>query len=104
LTQAALATRLGTTQSAIARLERNGANPSFATLRRALSATGHGLELNARRSGGKTPVSDRSGIDETLIHRNLKLTPAQRLAAFQVAYDQVREIARAGAAARGELA
>ena len=39
LTQAELARRLGTTQSAIARLEGGGVSPSFATLRRYAEAT-----------------------------------------------------------------
>jgi transcriptional regulator with XRE-family HTH domain len=87
---------MGTTQSAVARLERPGANPSFMTLKRALAATGHGLELNARR--------ERASVDESLILRNLKLTPTQRLEAFQAAYGQAREIALAGASARGQVA
>ena len=40
LTQAELARRLGTTQSAIARLEGGGVSPSFTTLRRYAEATG----------------------------------------------------------------
>ena len=39
LTQTELARRLGTTQSAIARLEGGGVSPSFATLRRYAEAT-----------------------------------------------------------------
>ena len=96
MTQATLARRMGTTQSAVARLERPGSNPSFVTLKRALAATGHGLELTARR--------DRGSVDESLIVRNLKMTPAERLAAFQAAYGQAREIALAGARARGQVA
>lgn len=40
LTQAQLARRLGTTQSAVARLEGGRVSPSFATLRRYAEATG----------------------------------------------------------------
>lgn len=46
LTQAELARRLGTTQSAIARLEGGGVSPSFATLRRYAEATGARLTIN----------------------------------------------------------
>ena len=45
LTQAELAQRLGTTQSAIARLEGGGVSPSFATLRRYAAATGTRLTV-----------------------------------------------------------
>ena len=45
LTQAELARRLGTTQSAVARLERGRVSPSFATLRRYAEATGTRLTV-----------------------------------------------------------
>jgi predicted transcriptional regulator len=46
LSQAELAKRIGTTQSAIARLEGGGVSPSLATLRRYAKATGSRLEIN----------------------------------------------------------
>ena len=45
LTQAELARRLGTTQSAVARLEGGRVSPSFATLRRYAEATGARLTV-----------------------------------------------------------
>ncbi len=45
LTQTELAQRLGTTQSAVARLEGGGVSPSFATLRRYAEATGTRLTV-----------------------------------------------------------
>ena len=45
LTQAELARRLGTTQSAVARLEGGGVSPSIATLRRYAEATGTRLTV-----------------------------------------------------------
>ena len=45
LTQAELARRLGTTQSAVARLEGGRVSPSFATLRRYAKATGTRLSI-----------------------------------------------------------
>ena len=45
LTQAELARRLGTTQSAVARLESGRVSPSFATLRRYAEATGTRLTV-----------------------------------------------------------
>jgi DNA-binding XRE family transcriptional regulator len=45
LSQAELAERLGTTQSAIARLEGGGVSPSISTIRRYATATGNRLQL-----------------------------------------------------------
>jgi ribosome-binding protein aMBF1 (putative translation factor) len=46
ISQAELASRMGTTQSAIARLEGGGVSPSLATLRRYAAAAGLRLEIN----------------------------------------------------------
>lgn len=46
LSQAELARRIGTTQSAIARLEGGGVSPSLATLRRYAEATGTKLRVD----------------------------------------------------------
>jgi len=46
LSQAELAKRIGTTQSAIARLEGGGVSPSLSTLRRYAEATGTRLQVN----------------------------------------------------------
>jgi transcriptional regulator with XRE-family HTH domain len=75
LTQAQLARRLGTSQPAIVKLERPGANPTVRTLDRVLRATGHRLEISS-------PTWSPS-VDETQLRERLRLTPAQRLAAFQ---------------------
>ena len=52
LTQAELARRLGTTQSAVARLEAGRVSPSFATLRRYAEATGTRLTVDLVRAEG----------------------------------------------------
>ena len=96
LSQAGLARLLGTTQSAIARLEADRANPRIRTLERVLRACGRELSLEARPRN--------SSVDETLIWENLRLSPEQRLLAFERSYEGLREIALAGAGARGELA
>jgi transcriptional regulator with XRE-family HTH domain len=72
LTQAELAARAGVTQPVIARLERGGGNPTFETLERVLHATGHRLELRAVEQGLVT-------VDESLIRRQLALSPAERM-------------------------
>jgi transcriptional regulator with XRE-family HTH domain len=94
-TQAELAARLDTTQSAIARLEAEGANPRVDTLMRALDACGRELLLESR--------PHRSSIDETLVAARLRLTPEQRIKSFEGAYAETRKIALAGRRARGEL-
>lgn len=96
LTQAELARRLGTSQSAVARLETPGSNPSWKTLERTLDACGKELHVFARPR--------RSGIDETLVAKQLRATPEQRLRSFQRTYADVRELALAGRQSRGELA
>jgi transcriptional regulator with XRE-family HTH domain len=96
LTQAELAARLGTTQSAVARLERSGSNPRIATVSRALAACGRSLVLDAE--------VDSSNVDPTLVARQLRLGPGERLRAFERVYADARELALAGRRARGELA
>jgi transcriptional regulator with XRE-family HTH domain len=76
LTQAELAQRLGTTQPVVARLERRGSNPTWVTLVRALNATGHELELT-RRPRSSVP------LDIGQLRERLRLTPAERLQAFE---------------------
>jgi transcriptional regulator with XRE-family HTH domain len=71
VTQAELAARLGTTQSAIARLERPDSNPTVATLDAALRSLGRRLDVSVR-DGSR-------GIDESLIVEALRRTPTERL-------------------------
>ncbi len=94
LTQAQMAARLGTTQSAVARLEAPGANPTVETLERALEAAGRRLELHS--------VEPVASLDETLIDRQLRLSPAERVTAFMTAYENVRRMI--GGATRGGVA
>ena len=95
LTQRELAARMGTTQSAIAALERPDSNPTVRTVSDALDALGYQLVFSA------TPKP--AGVDESLIRRQLTLTPAQRLEQLEAMAGQARELALAGARARGEL-
>jgi transcriptional regulator with XRE-family HTH domain len=96
LSQQALASRMGTTQSAVAGLESDRSSPRVSTLERALRACGRELSLSVREP--------KSSIDETLVFENLKLTPEQRLRAFQASYDNVREFALAARRSIGGVA
>ena len=87
LTQAELARRLGTTQTAIARLERWDANPRMGTLERAVRAMGHRLEVRA--------VPAPADVDEDQIAAHLRMTPAERAQAHDAAYGNLARSARA---------
>jgi transcriptional regulator with XRE-family HTH domain len=95
LTQADLGRRLGTSQPAVVKLERPGANPTVRTLDRVLRATGHRLELAA--------PAWSPGVDESLIRQQLELAPAERLRQLERHAAQLRRLAIAGARSRGEL-
>jgi transcriptional regulator with XRE-family HTH domain len=95
MTQAQLARRLGTSQPAVVKLERPGANPTVRTLDRVLRATGHRLELAA--------PAWSPGVDESLIRKQLELAPAERLRDVERHSAQVRRLMIAGARSRGEL-
>jgi len=86
LSQAELADRMGTTQSAVARLESTRSNPRMATFERALAATGNTVTVSLQRN--KAP-----SVDPTLIAANLRHSPADRLRRFEVTYDNIRELA-----------
>ena len=70
LTQEQLAARVGTTQSAIARLESGRTSPSLAYLTRLLEACGLDLRIEL------APLDEH---DWTLAEQNLALSPAERL-------------------------
>jgi transcriptional regulator with XRE-family HTH domain len=87
LSQAALADRMGTTQSAVARLESQRSNPRIDTLDRAIAATGQRLHVS---------LEPAAGIDETLIAAALRLSPADRLRRFASAYRGAKALAPGG--------
>lgn len=87
LTQAQLASRLGTTQPVVARLERLDANPTLTTLERALDAAGYRLELRA-------VPKPAAAVDESQIVERLRMSPAERLAASTAAGRNVGALLR----------
>ena len=71
VSQARLAIRAGTTQSAISRIEKEGVSPTVQTLTELLHLLGEDLVLSTK---------DRdTGIDSTLNQKNLGFAPEQRI-------------------------
>ncbi|MEO8479350.1 MAG: helix-turn-helix transcriptional regulator [Gemmatimonadota bacterium] len=82
LTQQQLAERAGTSQPAVARLERGGGSPSLATVRRLLDAAGFDLRVElVARSTYQDPVVEayKRDVDRTLLRENLRKTVDRRL-------------------------
>lgn len=71
LSQQQLAIRAGTTQSAIARIERDRTSPSIKTLSSLFAAMGEDLLLSAR--------ARETGVDLTLNRMNLEHSTTERL-------------------------
>lgn len=84
LTQAELARRLGTTQSAVSNWERDRDIPRVDTLARILEACGFEADMTFRR---------HDDVDLAQIRQNLAMTPAERL-------ESVRNVSRFRADAR----
>jgi transcriptional regulator with XRE-family HTH domain len=84
LTQAELAERLGTAQSAVSNWERGRDTPRVDTLARVLEACGFEADMTFRR---------HDDVDRAQIRQNLALTPAERL-------ESVRNVSRLRAGAR----
>jgi transcriptional regulator with XRE-family HTH domain len=96
LTQAELAARLGVSQSAVAKLERERSNPTVETLDRVLRATGHRLQMIA------PAWSD--GVDVTLLRQELDRTPAERIKSFERMHADLQRLQGAVARSRERAA
>lgn len=81
LTQQELADRVGTSQSAIAALERGGGNPTVSTLERCAAAAGFALRIVLDPLPPSDPIIERykRDVDRTLLRENLRRTVEQRL-------------------------
>lgn len=93
LTQAQLALRAGTTQTALSRLERGELSPSVATLERILFVLGEAVELGASRLEGDHDEAHLAGL--------LARPPAERLALAMSWNRLAGEVALAGRIAGG---
>lgn len=85
LSQEQLADRMGTTQSAVARLESLRSNPRFDTLERAVAAAGQELQVSIQDAVPQ--------VDETMTASNLRKSSAERLRYFTAAYRDLRRLA-----------
>jgi predicted transcriptional regulator len=74
---------MGVQQPVIARLERDGTDPRFSTVVRALQAAGQVVSVEALR----VPA-----VDEAQIAAQLRLSPAERLRTFERGYGNVRDL------------
>ena len=81
VSQAQLALRAGTTQSAISRVESDRVSPSVETLRGLLHLLGEDLVL--------TTAPREWGIDRGQVRERLRLTPAERVSHGLAAAEQV---------------
>ena len=101
LTQRDFAERVGTSQSAIAKLEQGATNPTISTLARCAAAAGFELRIALV----PLPAPDRvvarykQDVDRTLLRDNLRKPLDERLrtlAEWQVASRELQRAARAG--------
>lgn len=95
LTQAQLALRAATTQTALSRLERGELSPSIATIERILLVLGETIELGARRLDGDYDEAHLAGL--------LARSPAERLELAMSWNRLAGEVAVAGRAAAGSV-
>lgn len=81
LAQGDLAQRAGTSQSAVARLERGHSSPSLATLERLVGAAGFDLriELVPREAPDPLVEAYKRDVDRTLLRENLRRSVDERL-------------------------
>lgn len=93
MTQSQLAARMGTTQTAIARLEARGSNPRMSTLARALQAAGERLVVSTEPA----PLPD---LDLVQLRAHLQMSPSERAQAHDVAYDETRKLVEATSGSR----
>lgn len=101
LTQRDLAERLGTSQSAIARLEQGATNPTMSTLVRTFAAAGFEVRMELVPLSATDPVVERykQDVDRTLLRENLGKPVDERLrtlSEWQVASRELQRAARAG--------
>ncbi len=102
LTQRELADRVGTSQSAIAKLEQGATNPTIDTLARCAAAAGFALRIELVPLSALDPVVERykQDVDRTLLRENLRKPIDERLRTLAEWQEAGRELQRATREAR----
>jgi transcriptional regulator with XRE-family HTH domain len=102
IAQGELARRAGTSQPAVARLERGHASPTLATLQRLVEAAGFDLRLELVPKVAPDPLVEayKRDVDRTLLRENLKLSVDERLRSLADLQDFGRELERSVRARR----
>ena len=102
LTQQELASRAGTSQPAVARIEAAAVSPTLDTLTRLVLATGFQLELRLAPAPAADPVVDayKRDVDRTLLRQNIARTVDERLRGLASLQRSAAELGRAGARSR----
>ena len=102
LAQIELAKRAGTSQSAVARLERGHASPTVATLERLVRAAGFDLRLELVPNSPADPVIEayKKDVDRTLLRENLRKSVDERLRSLAEMQEFGRELERSVRASR----
>jgi transcriptional regulator with XRE-family HTH domain len=102
LAQTELAKRAGTSQPAVARLERGHSSPTLATLEKLVRAAGFDLRMELVPRSPTDPVIEiyKKDVDRTLLRENLRKTVDQRLRSLAEMQDFGRELERAVRASR----
>jgi transcriptional regulator with XRE-family HTH domain len=98
LTQAQLAERAGTSQPAVARLERGQGSPTVATVERLVGAAGFELRMDlAPKAVARDPVVEayKRDVDRTLLRENLGKTVDRRLRDMEAFRKSVGKLRRA---------
>ena len=102
LTQRELADRVGTSQSAIAKLEQGATNPTIDTLARCAAAAGFALRIELVPLSALDPVVERykQDVDRTLLRENLRKPVDERLRTLAEWQEAGHELQRATREAR----
>lgn len=97
LAQGELARRAGTSQPAVARLERGHGSPTLATLERLVRAAGFDLHLElVPRPVARDPLIEayKKDVDRTLLRENLRRSVDERLRSLAELQEFGRELER----------